>query len=182
MHSSRVRTVHCSIRLGAGCLPGGVCLGVSAQGVSAQGGVCLGVSAQGVSAQGGVCAGGCLPRGVSTPPPLLTEFLTQACENITFPQLLLRTVMKKISEHQLGPIYQFDLIDRPHSNFSMPQCYSILPTFLVDLTFPSPWFRCPYLSWRNHPTRSPVHLPTTVSSLKESIVSSSKDNKKSHLF
>ena len=27
------------------------------------------------------------------PPPLWTEFLTQACENITFPQLLLRTLV-----------------------------------------------------------------------------------------
>ena len=49
--------------------------------VSAQGG-CLprGVSAWGGSAQGGVHL---------TP---WTEFLTDACENITFPQLLLRTV------------------------------------------------------------------------------------------
>ena len=31
-----------------------------------------------------------LPRGEYT--PLWTEFLTHACENITFPQLLLRTV------------------------------------------------------------------------------------------
>ena len=40
MHSSRMRTVHCSSRLLGGCLPGGVCLG-----------------------GGGVCPGGCLPRG-----------------------------------------------------------------------------------------------------------------------
>ena len=44
-------------------------------------------------------AGGCLPRGVSvggvcTPPPLWTAFLTHACENITFPQLRSRMVMK----------------------------------------------------------------------------------------
>ena len=55
-------------------------------------------SGGGVSAQGmGVCLGGflprgCLPRGVYTS-PLWTEFLTHACENITFPQLLLRTVI-----------------------------------------------------------------------------------------
>ena len=50
-------------------------------------------------------AGGCLPRGVSarggcTPPPLWTEFLTQACENITFPRLHLRTVIKEISDSE----------------------------------------------------------------------------------
>ena len=69
---------------------GGVCLGVSALG----GGVCLEVSAQ-----GDVCPGGCMypsmhwARGVSVPVhaeihiPLWTDFLTYACENITFPQL-----------------------------------------------------------------------------------------------
>ena len=103
MHSSRMRTVRCNSRLcQGGCLPGGefrlpggvgclirgdVCLegclpgGVSVQGVSAWGclpwGVCLGMSAQ-----GGACLGGCTPL-------LWTEFLTQACENITFMQLLL---------------------------------------------------------------------------------------------
>ena len=78
MHSSRIRTVRCSGRRGGG----GVCLG---RWVSAQ--------------EGGVCPGrGCLPRAGSDPvhagihPPLWTEFLTHACENITFPQLLLRTV------------------------------------------------------------------------------------------
>ena len=53
---------------------------------------------EGVSAcQGGVFlpGGGCLP---DTPaPPVWTEFLTHACENITFPQLRLRTVTRKIS-------------------------------------------------------------------------------------
>ena len=68
------------------------------------------VSAWGrVFAQGGVCPGrclprlGCLPRGclpgghlpslsrwVSAPPPLWTEFLTHACENITFAELRLQ--------------------------------------------------------------------------------------------
>ena len=74
-----MRTVRCSGRLG------GVC----------------------VSAWG-VCLWGCLPReegvfalGVYIPwtqrqtPPPRTEFLTHACENITFPQLLLRTVTKQ---------------------------------------------------------------------------------------
>ena len=48
----------------------------------------------------GVCPGeGCLPRGClpkecwDTPPSKWTEFLTHACENITFPQLLLRAVI-----------------------------------------------------------------------------------------
>ena len=50
------------------------------------------VSAQeGVSARGCLMAGGCLPLGLYTS-PLWTEFLTSACENITFPQLRLRTV------------------------------------------------------------------------------------------
>ena len=55
--------------------------------------VCLGtVSARGDVCQGGVCLGGDCPGGVSQhameqiPPPLWTEFLTHACENITFPQ------------------------------------------------------------------------------------------------
>ena len=92
-----------------GCVPstaGGVCLGGFCQegGVSAQGGVfaqrvsVLGVSAQKrgvcqgrVSAQeGGVCQGRVSARGVS---PMWTEFLTHVCENITFPQLLLRTAI-----------------------------------------------------------------------------------------
>ena len=71
MHSSRMPTVRCSGRLGGvsvwGCLP----TEVSAQEVVV---VC-------------VCLG-----GVHLP-PLWTEFLTHACENITFPQLLLRTVI-----------------------------------------------------------------------------------------
>ena len=37
-----------------------------------------------------VCPGGGLPRGVHLPPCGQTD----TCENITFPQLLLRTVMK----------------------------------------------------------------------------------------
>ena len=62
MHSSRMRTVHCSGRLGGGG--------------SAQGSICLqGVSAWGVSAQG-----------------VYTSPVDRMTENITFPQLLLRTV------------------------------------------------------------------------------------------
>ena len=67
-----MRTVRCSGRLG---------------GVSASGGM---VSGQGVSPWG-VSSWGIYPEGGGS--PLWTEFLTHACEIITFPQLLLRTVM-----------------------------------------------------------------------------------------
>ena len=90
MHSSRMRTVHCSGHLGGGGLPRWVSAwgGVSAQGdlllwtEFLSGGGCL---------TGGGSAWGCLPGGVHLP-LLWTEFLTHACENITFPQLRLRTV------------------------------------------------------------------------------------------
>ena len=105
MHSSRMCTVRCSGRLlwrdcvcpggclakGQWCLPGGVC-------PDAWGG-CL---------PRGCLPGGCLPRvgvcpwgvvsdqlhrggGVCQTPPV--NRLTDVCENITFPQLLLRTVI-----------------------------------------------------------------------------------------
>ena len=50
----------------------------------------------GMHAQGGVCAWGvhtqgvCMPGGVHVTHAPCTEILTHACENITFPQLLLR--------------------------------------------------------------------------------------------
>ena len=60
--------------MGMGCLPRGA--------VSAHGrGVCPGA----VSAQGGVSAWGC-------PPDSPVDRMTDACENITFPQLLFWTV------------------------------------------------------------------------------------------
>ena len=76
MHSSRMRTVRCSSRLPGLSVQGGVC----------PGGVCPG--------WGVVCSGGCLPQCMlgHTSPPLWTEFLTRACEDITFPKLRLRTV------------------------------------------------------------------------------------------
>ena len=49
---------------------------------------------------GGVCIGGVCLGGVHLPP--WTEFLTHACENITFPQLLFRTV-KMLKD----PVQQF---------------------------------------------------------------------------
>ena len=59
------------------------------RGVSAREGGCLLL---------GVCLVGCLLLGVCRGgahlPPLWTEFLTHACENITFPQLRLRAVIK----------------------------------------------------------------------------------------
>ena len=84
-----------------GCLPGGgVCprgmsaqVGVSAWGVSAQGG-CLPSLSRGCLLRQGVCPGGvCLVCPGGRHPSLWTESLTHACENITFPQLRLRTVM-----------------------------------------------------------------------------------------
>ena len=82
MHSSRIRTVCCSSCLLEECLPG-------------QGGVWL--------AKGGVClardvclARGCLPGQEGCTPPPWTEFMTHNCENITFPQLHLRTVMTRM--------------------------------------------------------------------------------------
>ena len=64
VHSSRMRTLRCSGRLAG--------VGVSAQGW------CL--------VRVGGLPRGCLPRG-------LYKFLTHACENITLPQILYRTVI-----------------------------------------------------------------------------------------
>ena len=79
-----MRTVRCSSHLRWGVWQGGVYL----MGCVYPGGFCSGV----------VCLGECLPGGVSvrwvcTSPR--TEFLTHACENITFPQLRLWTVKMK---------------------------------------------------------------------------------------
>ena len=82
------------------CIPVGYILsaGVAISGGSAQGGLLNGVSTRGVSAWG------CLPREVSTPvhagihtPPV--NRMTDACENITFLQLLLWTVMIHLFIH-----------------------------------------------------------------------------------
>ena len=74
MHSSRMRTVSCN-----GCLGG------------AWGCVCV---PRGLSGQGGFLAWGVYPLGPrGKHSPLWTEFLTHACENITFSQLLLPTVI-----------------------------------------------------------------------------------------
>ena len=67
----------------------------------------------GISAWEGRCPEGCLPRGVPVQwvsrgvytSPLWTEFLTHACKNITFPQLLLRTV-KMGSMNSYGAIHK----------------------------------------------------------------------------
>ena len=69
MHSSRMRTVCWSSRLGGGGLP-----------------ICL---------PGDVCPEGSAQGSVYLPHlPCLKEFLTHACENITFAQLHLRTVIR----------------------------------------------------------------------------------------
>ena len=90
MHSGRMRTVRCSGHPG-GCLLGG---GVYLEGGVYPAGWC--VSRGCLPRGGGVCPGGCLPRvGVPpTPLPPWTEFLAHACENITFPQLLLQTATR----------------------------------------------------------------------------------------
>ena len=101
------------LNVGGVCV-GGVCLGVSVWGVSVWGvsvwGVCLeGVSVWGVSAWGeGSAWLGCLtfaililllipPLGSKGRHPHVDRILDarlHACENITFPQLLLRTVTR----------------------------------------------------------------------------------------
>ena len=73
MHSSMMRTVRCIYHLG--------------RRVSGQGGVCPGGLPRWVSVQEGGLPGGDVCRH-----PSCTEFSTDVCENITFPQLLLRTV------------------------------------------------------------------------------------------
>ena len=77
MHSSRMRTVRCSYRLG-GCLPGGVSSQWGEECLPR--GVCL------PNWGGGVCPVGCTPSpDPEVETPLWTKFLTHACENITFP-------------------------------------------------------------------------------------------------
>ena len=97
MHSSRMRTVRCSGRPGGG----GLHTGVSVQGGVCGPGGCLparGCLPAGGSACWGVfCLGGVhLPGGVCLP------FLTRACENITFPQLGLRTVKITNLSHDIS--------------------------------------------------------------------------------
>ena len=75
------------------CIPVG-CVPSAAITISG-GGVCLG--AQG---GGGICVSQ-QSTGQTPPPPLWTEFLTRACESITFPQLLLRTV-KIMKDSEVG--------------------------------------------------------------------------------
>ena len=102
-----------------GCLPGGVCLGVSAQGclpggvwlgVSAWGGVCLGVFAWGCLARWclpwgclpwgclpwGCLPWGCLPRGVFMGGGMPKDKIIDRCLYITFQQLLLPEVTSRI--------------------------------------------------------------------------------------
>ena len=88
MYNNRMDTIRSSSRLlGGVCLPGAVCPRgcLPARGMSAcQGDVCL--PGMDLPARE-VCLANTHP-----PPNLLTEFLTHACENITFPLLRLRTL------------------------------------------------------------------------------------------
>ena len=126
MHSSRMRTVRCSSHLGGVCL-GDVCIpACTGQGVCVSqhalgrgvcvypsmhwaGGVCVSQHALG---RGCVCVSqhalgrGCVcvsQHALGQAPPV--NRMTDSCKNITFPQLLLRTVttfvtMKLISINQ----------------------------------------------------------------------------------
>ena len=99
MHSSRMRTarlltVSRSVRGGRGCLPGGRCLGVSAQGGCLPRG-CLPGGRVSASGGGGVCLGGCLSGGCLPkeylPRCMLVYTLpvnriTDRCKNIILPQ------------------------------------------------------------------------------------------------
>ena len=68
-------------------------------------GVC--VCVQGVSrSRGCVQVRGMCPGGVHLSPPV--DRMTDTCENITFPQLLLRTVMKAYSVHVSGGSFQIN--------------------------------------------------------------------------
>ena len=102
MHSSRMRparSLSASRSMGGRgvCVPGGH----ACRGACMPGGV--------VHARGCACPGVCVPGGVwpgkaywDKPSPR-TEFLTHAWENITFPQLLLRAVIKhKTTDNTLG--------------------------------------------------------------------------------
>ena len=76
MHSSRMRTICCRYHWGGGVCLGDVCRGVSAWGgCLPRGGVWLEVSGQGVSVP--------VHAGIHT----FCEQITDACENITLPQL-----------------------------------------------------------------------------------------------
>ena len=91
MHSSRMRTARLLAYPGGGgvCIPGGGCW--YAYGGMDPGGVC--------PTPPTICLGGLLRgRGRSAyrgggRPPLWTEWLTDRCKNITFPQLRLRAVI-----------------------------------------------------------------------------------------
>ena len=77
--------------LPGGCLPGGVCPGdCLPEGVSAWRAVCL----------GGVCPGVSVLMVSGRQPPM-DRILTHACENITFPQLHLWTVIISLNQFHL---------------------------------------------------------------------------------
>ena len=136
MHSSRMRTICWSSRVcpgsvcPGGCLPRGVCL-----------------------------PRGCLPsrsRGVSARHPPWTEFVTHACENITFPQLHLRTVIISIAvmfanyrpQRSCGQGYVFTCVcDSVHGG-AIPACIAGgIPACLA-----AGWGGYPSMNCRWHPS------------------------------
>ena len=81
---------------GVQCVPGGACV-LGGHACWDWGHVCWGRVHAGMPGWGGghACQGVCMPRGACVarmPSPLWTEFMTYACENIIFQQLLLRVV------------------------------------------------------------------------------------------
>ena len=96
IHSSRMRTAYFSVHFSrvsarGGFPPEGVCLGVSVLGCMSGG---LGCLPLGVPAQGrGVCLGGVCLGGGCIPP---VNRITDKCKNITFLQLRLQVVTKRL--------------------------------------------------------------------------------------
>ena len=127
MHSISIHTIRCSGRLGErgsawedicpwGCLPRGCLPKGSAWGEGVCSGGCLprrsGCLPRVVSAWGylprRVCPRGCLPWGC----PPCDQNSSHACENITFPQLRMRTVTKytKIKHDSKSRVFSFYLL------------------------------------------------------------------------
>ena len=105
MHSNRIGTFRCSSRLPGGMSTQGE--GRLPRGVRLEGGVC----------PGGVCLEGVSARGVYTTTP---RGQTDTCENITFPQLLLRLV--NIKRYSYGDCQKFLLtVKDPNGLFTLPE-------------------------------------------------------------
>ena len=59
---------------------------------------------------GGLPRGGVSQHALEQNPPLWTEWLTDRCKNITFPQIRLRTVNIGLASHSLGEILNPPLV------------------------------------------------------------------------